>query len=301
MLSVHNSTSKISFEFHRYKNPKTRARRYREYKQVRRQIQQLKREMYESKKRSYAPGQAPWSKKKKYKPSTRSVGTQTYTAKSYTITPRVPSNLRTGGYLGLESKFIDTTVAETVILHDSWAGGEMDPAANCLCAPTQGNGESNREGRRIVVTQISLQGKVYRVNKSDQADAVGPTTVRVALVWDKQTNGAQMSAEQVYVDAGNRALQFRELEYIQRFQVMWSGTFTLTDGATFTDGANTGTIGGTQHFFDVYKKCSIIVNFSANAGSVADIVDNSFHVICCTDGVGATDYIQYQARCRFKG
>lgn len=201
--------------------------------------------------------------------------------------------------LTIEKKYIDTSYADTVIMHDSWAGAEADPAANCLCAPVKGTGESDRIGKQIKITDIYVHGKVYRTVKQDQADAVGPTHVRLALVWDKQTNGTQLDAEKVYTDAGTRPFQFRDLDNIKRFQVLASKMFTLTDGTAFNDAAATGSLGGTSRMFFITKKVNIDVNFSANAGSVADIVDNSLHIICCTDGVGATDYLAYQARVRF--
>lgn len=211
---------------------------------------------------------------------------------------RADARMRTGGFTGIELKFVDTTRASTVIA-TTWAGAECDPAANTLCAPTQGTGESNRDGRRITIKSVQINGQILRNVGSDQADARGTTVVTVAVVLDTQTNGAQLNAEDVYADANNNHLTFRNLEYNTRFRVLWKRMFTIGDNVAFTDGVNTGSVGGQSKFFKIYKRLNVPVTFTANAGSVADIADNSFHVIACA---GASNcYMQYEARCRFVG
>lgn len=210
------------------------------------------------------------------------------------------ANLRTAGYLGVELKFVDTTVNATA-LGQTWAGAEVDPAANCLFAPTMGTGESNREGRKAIMKKVQINGYVYRAQASDQADVRQSSIVKIALVLDQQTNATQLSAEDVYVDADNVECQFRELEYAQRFRVLWSTQLTLGDTVAATDGANTCSITGSLKPFSVYKTINIPVSFVANGGNVADIMDNSLHVIAVTSAPATTDYIVYQSRVRFVG
>lgn len=212
--------------------------------------------------------------------------------------PRVRANLRTAGFMGIERKFVDTTYTNTV--SGAWAGGEADPAANTLCAPTQGDGESNRDGRRIVIKQIVLTGSVQRLRAADQADVREASVVHVALVQDTQTNGTQLSAEHVYVDANNVEYTPRNLQYSQRFRVLWSRRFVLYDTCAFTDAANTGSVVGVSRLFHKVLSVNIPVNFIGNAGSVADIADNSLHVIAC-GSEGAIDSLKYQCRVRFVG
>lgn len=206
--------------------------------------------------------------------------------------------MRTGGFTGIELKFIDTTKASTAI-PATWAGGELDPAASTLCAPTQGTGESNRDGRRITIKSIQVNGQLFRTIGQDQADCIGPTAVTIALVLDTQTNGAQLNAEDVYVDANNNMLTFRNLEYNTRFRILYKRTFMIEDKCAFNDGANTASISSNGRLFKIYKRVNIPVTFTANAGVIADIQDNSLHIIGCAGTTGT--YIAYEARCRFVG
>jgi hypothetical protein len=216
----------------------------------------------------------------------------------------VTANPRTGGFNDLEVKYLDTTMATTTISNNTWSGGEYDPAANCLNAPTQGTGESNREGRRIRINKIQLRGRINRPLAQDQNDCRNSGVVRVAIVLDTQTNGAQLNAEEVYDDdageAGDDIYGFRNLEYTRRYKVLWSDIYTMHDICAFPDGANTASIVGNCHIIDVHLPCNIVTEFKANAGSVADIVDNSIHVIACSTHVSA-DTLEYVARVRFVG
>lgn len=207
-------------------------------------------------------------------------------------------NLRTAGFLGLENKYVDHTYSGAIAA--AWAGAEADPAGiGCLAAPQQGTGESNREGRNIKITSLAIQGYIYKPKQSDQDDTEDACVVHIAVVLDTQTNGAQLSAENVYVDADHVEVSFRELEYRNRFKVLWSRIYTIQDSVAFTDAANQASIASPARVFKIYKTLDLPVEFKANAGAIADVVDNSLHVIACASASGVS--LKYQSRVRFVG
>lgn len=212
-------------------------------------------------------------------------------------------NWRTAGELGVEYKWVDCA-AEATVITNNWTGGEQDPAATlCLCAPTMGTGASQRDGRKIVMKSISMRGKISRNVGSDQADVRSPSVVRVAVYLDTQTNGQQSQGEEVYDDthaAGIDVYGHKVLANGNRFRILWTQMFPLWDVGSFNDNAGaTGSISSNCHYFEFYKRLDVPVTFTANAGTVADIADNSLHIIACSSG--STDYIAYQSRVRFVG
>lgn len=201
-----------------------------------------------------------------------------------------------------EKKFVDQ-VKVSFSPNNTWTGGEHDPAANCIGACVQGDGESNRDGTKIVVKSVQVQGTVARTRQSDQADVRKPSLVQVALVMDMQTNGAQLSAEDVYVDTGPTIPGRRVLNNTSRFKVLRTQVFRMFDTAAGTDGANTQTVTGNCYAFRWFIPMTQVINFvaGAGAGTVADFKDVSFHIIACTTGTGGEDTIEYNSRVRFVG
>lgn len=208
------------------------------------------------------------------------------------------ANPRTGGYLGIEKKFFDTFYTATA-LTAAWAGGECDPAANTLFAPTKGTGPSDRDGDHVMIKTIDIRGNVYRGVGSDLADVSIPAYVTVVLVQDKQTNGAQLNAEDVMVDTAPKHLSHRNLQYSRRFIVLKSMRISLHDTAAGADGANTMSVTGSGRTFNWRVQCNIPVDFIGNAGTVADIGNNSLHIIACTNNTAY--YLEYSSRIRFVG
>ncbi len=202
----------------------------------------------------------------------------------------------------MELKFIDYELAANP-LSATWAGGEEDPAGGVLCinACATGTGASDRDGRKMVMKSVQLEGELLSAVQQDQADVLQAAYVTVALVWDKQTNSAQMSAEDVYLDTANiPECQLRNLQYQTRFKVLWVKKFVLQPSTTGSDGANTMSTGRYGARFSVYRKLNIPVTFDGVTAVVADIADNSLHVIACCS-VGAQVQMAYNSRVRFVG
>lgn len=215
--------------------------------------------------------------------------------------PLYASNYRTGGYEGLEVKFLDSTKAATAVVATA-AGAEQDPAtANCLNGVAQGDGESNRDGRKYTIKRVSVHGTVNLVVGDDQASAIGGVGVRVMLVHDSQTNGAQLNSEDVVADVANfDYLSFRNLQYEKRFKVLAEKTLTLDYINSQTDGSNTASLGGQRKHFSFDKKLNMPVICTGTTGTVAAISDNSLHLIAIAS-TGVICQVAYNARIRFVG
>ncbi len=219
---------------------------------------------------------------------------------------RALANIRTGGFLGIENKFVDYSIVATAIGSPAGsAGGEMDPAGsvNCLNAVAQGDGEQQRDGRKIKLNSVHLRGHIHRAVATDQADMRTGGAVFIALVSDAQTNGTQLNSEDVYENSSGNAdgavHSFRNLQYTQRFKVLWSRLYSFDAPNAGTDGTNTNSTGGQIRNFKVDIPLSFVTQFSASTAVVASINDTSLHVIAFATDAGYT--LTYLSRVRFVG
>lgn len=212
----------------------------------------------------------------------------------------VSMNGRTGGFLGIETKFIDNTYSAAIV--GTVAGSETDPnAAGAQTTPgtisgiTVGTGESNRDGRKYNITSIHVKGDVAL---GADASVVNGETVRVALVLDTQTNGTQLNAEDVFLAASNVEHSFRNLQFTKRFRVLKSQTFACNPQAA----AGNGTANDTARItypFDWNVKTDIPVICSGTTNSITSISDNSLHMVAFSSGTNSE--LKYESRVRFQG
>lgn len=209
-------------------------------------------------------------------------------------------NSRSGGYIGKEHKFLDTEV-DSVSLVQTVAGAETDPSTiNCLNAMAQGDGESQRGGRMCYFTSLQIRGWVlFQASASATSPSV-PGYVRILIVRDKQSNGATYNSEDVLQapSSSNVASEaLRNLQYLQRFTVLkditvkqsiYSGVGTATDSDWCAQ--------------QVPWKCNIKLNmktlFTGTTGTIANIVDNSLHVMAIYQG-STVPTMGYFARVRY--
>lgn len=235
---------------------------------------------------------------------------------------RALANAATSGFLGIEKKFLDTTVKETAIAAAAaLTGGEYDPSATsgsgggsggcigCLSVPSEGDSEQQRDGKKYVIDSLILKGAVDLVGNASNAVFPDPLSVFVAVVLDTQTNGAQMSSEDCFKNLAAAAplntCVTKNLLSGNRFRILKSQVYTLTP--TGIAAAGSVAYNSTTRYFDWYIpfKGGLQVRLKdgdANSGKNADVancVDNSLHVIAFATAAGAT--IAYNARIRFQG
>jgi len=225
---------------------------------------------------------------------------------------RAMLNRRTAGFLGLEKKFFDTAVAAVALNAASDASaGEFDPTAlpgavACLSAPAQGDGEQNRDGKRIVIKSLQIKGQCAIPAQEGIADPPYPCKVFIAVVQDMQTNGAQLNSEDVFKNQMNTSAgaadPLRNLLFASRFRVLKSGTYDLTPNNNGHLAANDFYHGGSLVDFEWFIPLEMPVNFNSGTTAViANVIDNSIHVIAYASSTFNTPTIQYNARIRFMG
>jgi hypothetical protein len=237
---------------------------------------------------------------KRARPAMRPYRPATMTVTAPRGTFKRSSNRRTGGFLGIEYKFYDTSRAGIAVpVQASWAGCELDPTTvNCISAPAEGNGQSDRDGRKIKLTGCHVSGTISCVGATVSTD-ISPTVV-VALVLDTQTNGAQLNSEDVYINPSATAntipCPLRNLEYSKRFKVLGYKVISMP---TIT-GANT-TQFGVSVPWRIDCKLNLPVQFNNTTAGVASVTDNSLHIVANTDYNSWAPLLNYNARVRFVG
>jgi len=176
-----------------------------------------------------------------------------------------------------------------------------------LCVPTVGAALNQRVGRKISVHKVKIHGTISVPQQAAVAAADAAAKVRVALVLDQQTNAAQMTAAQLYNDASGASTtisSFQNPNNFGRFRVLKDKMFSLTNvnmaGSPTT--ADVIQSGMKYNFkFAVNFKKPIVMHFNAtNGGTVADIVDNSFHVVAATDSTSLAPALAYYSRVCYK-
>ncbi len=224
-----------------------------------------------------------------------------------TATPVFPSMV--GQALGVELKFYDQLLIGSALTAPSDAtGGEHDPSATILLnTVTQGDGESQRDGRKLTMRSIYIDGQVNVGSQSSKNTADEGTQVFIALVLDTQTNGATIVSENVFKNVGantiTAAMPMRNLKFTKRFKVLAVRHFKMQNTAIANDTGSTGgvIIAGLTQRFKIYKRLNVEVNYSGTSETVANIVDNSLHLIAWCSSVTLVPKISYGSRLRFQG
>lgn len=219
-------------------------------------------------------------------------------------------NVRSAGFLGIEHKFYDTFHTDTTIVATTAAaGGEIDPtgAGINISAPAQGDKAINRDGKRIMVESVQISGECTVAKQDGESTGKNSPNIFIALVQDTQTNAATLDSEAVFVnpsassDLGTHPL--KNLLSGNRFitHKIWKLDVPAAPmaAATVTDDLS---MNGITIPFDCFKKLAMVVDF--NGGTTADIanvVNNSLHMIAFVNDASWECVVRYNARIRFVG
>ncbi len=220
---------------------------------------------------------------------------------------RAGTNVRTGGFQGLELKFYDTSLVGAVLTANTdGSGGEHDPSATVkLNTVVRGTSESNRIGNKIQMKNISLNGIVTIPVAANITTTDIRPIVFIALVLDHQTNGATLSSEDVYVNQGANAVlgtsMYRNLQTSKRYRVLRSMQ-VVPDQPTLVFDATNIEQGGlhTPWRMDVPMNTETQFNGGTTA-DVANIEGNSLHIVAWASSTSYIPTFSYNARLRFVG
>lgn len=173
---------------------------------------------------------------------------------------------------------------KSVDLHADNVSCSTTPGILLLNGMTVGSSIDQRVGREVTLRSIQFQ-YVVRANTAgvDQQ-------VRVALVYDRQTNGAAPAFNDVF-DYSN-VTAARKLENRKRFRILYDRTYTLN------------AIGepGAQVARRFYRRLRHPVTFnSGSTGLVADITTGSFYLLFLSTQAAGTNaaLLDYNTRVRY--
>lgn len=221
-----------------------------------------------------------------------------------------------------EMKYMDSDYNATAIpaVTTTWVAATMaDPLVTInlgtaavanpqnLCAPQVGATLNSRVGRKINIHKIKVHAKISVAPQALQPNADAATKIRVVLVQDLQTNAGQMTGAQLFNDGTgpNTVINtFQNPNNFGRFRVLKDKMFQISDLNLVTDpaGASLVQAGKIINFkFMVNFKKPVVVHFNAtNAGTVGDIVDNSFHILAACDNTAFAPTLSYYCRVAYK-
>lgn len=153
----------------------------------------------------------------------------------------------------------------------------------------QGDGESQRIGRKVQITSIHVKG--YIENSFDQA---GAGSIRTAIVLDKVNDGQTSNALDVYqqtADPGLESCAFRNLDRTDRFRVLKDEMHTFSHHNSYWAVS-------TAQFQCALERLPININidklnittmYTLDTPSINAIVSNLISFWCWTDSVSAND------------
>lgn len=207
----------------------------------------------------------------------------------------------------MEVKYFDDALVNSALTSPTTAeGAEHDPpTSNCLNAVTQGDGQSNRDGRKYQIKNTFVSGNINVAPLVNQTAVPPATMCYVALVLDKQTNSAQLSSESVFTNISENAIcaanMMREMEFTSRFQVLDAVQIKFDATNVAYDGTNMETGGAIVPFKLSSSKLIEVLSTTGGGGGVGSIVDNSLHIIAYCNSTTLVPKISYNSRIRFVG
>ncbi len=185
-----------------------------------------------------------------------------------------------------ERKFFDTDLDDAVVTTTM-------NIVNLTIIP-EGNGESDRIGRKVTVRKISVRGNI-ELSASTSASTTS-ATVLCYLVQDKQTNGAQfLAADLLDVDSFK---SFRNLSNSSRFTVLAKKVFNLTVGGAAPSGAAL-VFGEYIQDLTFNINCNVPIEYdnSATTGAIGTVKTNNLYWV--TQSSTSSTTIVANARLRY--
>jgi len=215
----------------------------------------------------------------------------------------------TRGLLDVEYKFFDTSLtAAALTAPTDFSGGEHDQSASvCLTVPSQGDSALQRDGKQIVGKYLVIKGQIYSLAGEGDLDPPTSTQCYIAVVLDTQTNGAQLNSEDVFKNTGGtaaaNAFPIKNLLFGKRFRILRDKQIIFQNTSHAFAAANNFSRSGRSSTFDFYIPLkNLKINFNGGTTSdVANVIDNSIHIVAFCNSTTNAPTLTYQARFRFIG
>lgn len=221
-----------------------------------------------------------------------------------------------------EMKYYDTILDPAAIsaVTTTWVAGTMqDPTSSlnlgdnavatplCLFAPKVSAALNGRIGRKVKMMKCRISGLINVPPQAAQGAADTSCEIRCALVMDTQSNATQMTGAQLFNDASSSSTTINSMQNpnnFGRFRVLKEKKFTFTNAnlAGSPTAADVIQAGLLRNFKMGYRfKKPVQVDFNAtNGGTVADIINNSLHIVCGTNNASYVPTLSYYTRVAYK-
>lgn len=205
----------------------------------------------------------------------------------------VPGYTRTGGAYARSVRRLPGQIPQKKYM--DWAPSLVTiPTANLTVLGTntaanqgvnlvpQGTTDITRVGNKINICNIDLH---YALSMADDtvAGAIENANVRLMFILDKQANGSVPTGSDI-LNNGTSIADFRNMDTVDRFQILWDKNFTLQPTAAIYDGTNmhtsTGAFGWRKKR---WAKLSVPIHFSNTTGAIAEVKSNNFILMGITD------------------
>jgi len=127
---------------------------------------------------------------------------------------------------------------------------------------SQGDDINNRKGRKINLKSFHIKGGIYTLATSVADQLVA----RMALIYDKQSNGVAPTFAQVYSDSTGHAGSTRNLDNRERFKVIFE--------KSWYSGPNTSQC----YPLDIYKSFNLDTVYKGTDDAIASIATGALYL-----------------------
>ncbi len=171
-----------------------------------------------------------------------------------------------------ELKFHDLDIDDAVVAVNGTIAED-----SCLTIP-EGNGESDRLGRKITVKRVEWRYTLFLPNLTGNLASL-PDTVRVILYLDKQTNGLAATAAVILQTDDYQS--FRNMANSGRFRILCDKTHTVKAAASGAGDGTTNDFSATlqNYFFSINVNIPIEYDSSSNLGVLTSMRSNNIGVL----------------------
>lgn len=219
-------------------------------------------------------------------------------------------NRRTGGLIGQEIKYVDAALTTFNVGASTTAGAGAVNVINTLlpttnqpllgCVIAQGAGVSERIGKKVHLLSLQIKAAL-KVNPD--TDSTGNYIIDLWLILDKEANGTNPTAAEVFEDPSIVQSGFTNISNSSRFKILKHWCTAITPQA----GVN-GAYPAQIKCMEYYRKLRLRCDYSSTTGVISELRNNNLVFASAfrytnVSGGNPTHfpYIEYNARLRYLG
>lgn len=185
-----------------------------------------------------------------------------------------------------EKKWFDAEFDNKAVSGPAGGFSSLATAANAtpLALITVGDGQTERDGRYITVTDVILRCQASRAGGVTAVGTLPASNyMRVLLVLDRQWSGGADPGVNRFNESGKfpNGLFLRDLQRDNRFEVLDSFEYTFRPQMAVTGGTGSPVYHYPEDsvYFTLRTKKRFSVLYSASSGDDSDVVNNALRVV----------------------